>query len=741
MTKTDLPALPRFSGYTANDLSASDRREILGLFHLPPPGNMPEWLTMCKDMKALGFDEYDYLAKNREVLRADGTPYPDAELLSQWNGWHDPQNSGTILREANQNGWRSAEAREASERIKMDRELAAHRTSSNTAEPPKTAEPAPAADESEASESDPTTPTWRDEARRRIALEIPKDGGAKARELAERHRTEESQLGEGEAYLASRGLTAETIAKFPVGYCQHYHFNGTARPRCIIFYPGEPSPYWVARATEKDVPPAERALVSKSEVVGCHRLFNAPALTCGAKMVFIMEGEIDAMSIEQMGGAAVACKTRLELLAAIERAGAALTARTLIMIPDRDQNEAGDKYAATVCKTAREAGLEAYIRDLPAAEHDGKPLKDANDFLRFAPNLLRRWMAEAPAWLEGKRREGEGWTPTRLAAMSGDAWSADLLASADRGTPALPTGFSALDKLLGGGLRPGLYIIGAPPGAGKTTLALQISDHLAAEGHRTLFFSCEMEPQAIAAKTLARMTWDGVPNPAPGTLPQNMRMPNPAPWTPTEIMYMNSKGEASDRLLDDARTRHERWSRNVTIIPHEAAGTPTQIVDTLAAYTRIMGRPACVVIDYLQRLTPDRPADDTKKFLDSACRALALAAHGQDTKTVIVLIASLNREANKAAKITLESFSGSAGIGYEADCALGLREVADNGEAPRDDDALATLAARPLRRYKLQVLKARMGEAGAADLYLYGRAGRFVDARADAIEEIDWKRA
>jgi replicative DNA helicase len=250
-----------------------------------------------------------------------------------------------------------------------------------------------------------------------------------------------------------------------------------------------------------------------------------------------------------------------------------------------------------------------------------------------------------------------------------------------------------------------------------------------------------MEPQAIAAKTLARMTWDGVPNPAPGTLPQNMRMPNPAPWTPTEIMYMNSKGEASDRLLDDARTRHERWSRNVTIIPHEAAGTPTQIVDTLAAYTRIMGRPACVVIDYLQRLTPDRPADDTKKFLDSACRALALAAHGQDTKTVIVLIASLNREANKAAKITLESFSGSAGIGYEADCALGLREVADNGEAPRDDDALATLAARPLRRYKLQVLKARRGEAGAADLYLYGRAGRFVDARADAIEEIDWKRA
>lgn len=39
------------------------------------------------------------------------------------------------------------------------------------------------------------------------------------------------------------------------------------------------------------------------------------------------------------------------------------------------------------------------------------------------------------------------------------------------------TGFPALDQLLGGGLSPGLTVLGASPGLGKSTLALNIAEY------------------------------------------------------------------------------------------------------------------------------------------------------------------------------------------------------------------------------------------------------------------------
>ena len=51
----------------------------------------------------------------------------------------------------------------------------------------------------------------------------------------------------------------------------------------------------------------------------------------------------------------------------------------------------------------------------------------------------------------------------------------------ESGAGAVPTGFTPLDTILGGGmLRSGLYILAARPGMGKTTAALQFADSIAA---------------------------------------------------------------------------------------------------------------------------------------------------------------------------------------------------------------------------------------------------------------------
>ena len=66
------------------------------------------------------------------------------------------------------------------------------------------------------------------------------------------------------------------------------------------------------------------------------------------------------------------------------------------------------------------------------------------------------------------------------------------------------TGYPQFDKVLGGGFqKSGLYIIGARPGMGKTTLALNIADKVTKRGEAVLFISMEMSSKQIMAKRLA----------------------------------------------------------------------------------------------------------------------------------------------------------------------------------------------------------------------------------------------
>ncbi|QIA28076.1 DNA repair protein RadA [Thermaerobacter sp. PB12/4term] len=58
--------------------------------------------------------------------------------------------------------------------------------------------------------------------------------------------------------------------------------------------------------------------------------------------------------------------------------------------------------------------------------------------------------------------------------------------------PRLPTGMAELDRVLGGGFVPGsVVLVGGDPGVGKSTLLLQVSQHLAARGSPVLYVTGE----------------------------------------------------------------------------------------------------------------------------------------------------------------------------------------------------------------------------------------------------------
>lgn len=94
----------------------------------------------------------------------------------------------------------------------------------------------------------------------------------------------------------------------------------------------------------------------------------------------------------------------------------------------------------------------------------------------------------------GKNAQGKGYAGQTQAKV-------ELLGEIDlRELPRFSSGFSELDRVLGGGLVPGAaMLIGGSPGAGKSTLLLQVMCHLAKQRH-ALYVTGEESLQQVAMR-------------------------------------------------------------------------------------------------------------------------------------------------------------------------------------------------------------------------------------------------
>jgi replicative DNA helicase len=185
-------------------------------------------------------------------------------------------------------------------------------------------------------------------------------------------------------YPQKRGLSEETINRFKLGYIAEWKHpkapNAPASPRLII----PTSSYsYLARDT-REIIPEEQEPYSKSKV-GSIQLFNKKALQTSNKPVFIVEGELDALSIIEVGGEAVALGTTTKSKALIELLKAQKPAQPLIIALDND--EAGNKASEELITGLQGLKLPFY-RLNPYGEH-----KDANEALAadreaFPPSLF-----------------------------------------------------------------------------------------------------------------------------------------------------------------------------------------------------------------------------------------------------------------------------------------------------------------------------------------------------------------
>lgn len=498
-------------------------------------------------------------------------------------------------------------------------------------------------------------------------------------------------------YYKKRGLSEETAKHFNLGYVKEWKHPKTkaqaktsSSPMLII--PISASSY-TARCT----------IDSKMRYwdVGKKGLFNIEALK-GSEPVFIVEGELDAMSIHEVGGSALGLASTAMARQFIEAVKKTKPQAPLLIALDNDRTgkEATEKIKAE---------LEELDQDFLVVNLYGK-YKDANETLLKDRPLLT---ANVDKWRKYKGKKAEEYLKNSAKNVLEDFL--DVVTSSGD-TPRIPTGFNRLDELLDGGLYEGLYIMGAVSSLGKTTLALQIADQIAMQGKDVLIFSLEMSRHELIAKSISRRTllaaW------APENRGKYNRIQDPKTARGiTESKRYFSYRPAEHQLINEAIDDYRNYAENVFILEGIGDIGVTQIRERIEEHIKMRGKKPVVFIDYLQILAPYNDRASDKQNTDKA--VLELKRISRDLKLPVIGISSFNRQ-NYNAKVSMAAFKESGAVEYSSDVLMGL-QVTGTEEAASEEiqGIIETEKKKDDREIELVILKNRHGRANVKARFDY----------------------
>jgi hypothetical protein len=311
----------------------------------------------------------------------------------------------------------------------------------------------------------------------------------------------------------------------------------------------------------------------------------------------------------------------------------------------------------------------------------------------------------------------------------------ETLKKVEKGVDLTSTGFTNLDQTLGGGLHNGrLYVLGAIPSLGKTTLSLNIADNLARKGVDVLLFSLEMMRQELIIKLLIRHA----------TI--NARGENRNVPTYKDLLNKSLSSEKAESLLQASAEFCKGAGNKIAVVAGFGKSGLKEIADTVKLYTDCNRKPV-VMIDFLQIMNPPLNAEgklsagSDKQIMDKNLAGLKTLAIDNDIP--VWAISSLNR-LSYLNEVSFESFKETGGIETWADVVLGMHlYVPQRKEAGWDKVGLVdkrrildeAKMASP-RRIQVQTLKNRSYEFGLSAYFnYYPRYDAFTEA-AEPLEEI-----
>ena len=261
-------------------------------------------------------------------------------------------------------------------------------------------------------------------------------------------------------------------------------------------------------------------------------------------------------------------------------------------------------------------------------------------------------------------------------------------------TQGTQTGFSALDRVLAGMGKSDLVLVGARPGMGKTSFALNIATNVAKQTKKTVcIFSLEMSADQLVNRVLSSEALVNSYSLRTGEL-------SPTDWE----NLARAAGELAgcDILIDD---------------------TSGMTVTAMKAKLRRVKNLGLVVIDYLGLMSGDKHTDNRVQEVSEISRSLKIMA--KELMVPIVCCAQLSRgpESRTDKKPMLSDLRDSGAIEQDADTVIFLyrSEYYKTDEAAGQDTSIAEII----------IAKNRHGAQGTVNMGWNGQFTKFVTIADD----------
>lgn len=254
----------------------------------------------------------------------------------------------------------------------------------------------------------------------------------------------------------------------------------------------------------------------------------------------------------------------------------------------------------------------------------------------------------------------------------------------------IPTGISALDEITTGLNRSDLIIVGARPGMGKTSFALNVARNVAMQQHRTVaVFNLEMSREQMVNR------------------------------------FLSSEARVSSKKLRTGNLSPDEWTRMASAAGHLGKApiyldeTASITVPEMKARLRRLKDVGFVVIDYLQLMHSAKRTDNRVQEVSEITRSLKIMA--KELNVPVMVCAQLARTTEKQSnhRPALADLRESGSIEQDADQVLFLYR--DEYYRNEKDDPAAVESGTA----EVIVAKNRHGELGTVKLAFQGEFTQF----------------
>ena len=263
-----------------------------------------------------------------------------------------------------------------------------------------------------------------------------------------------------------------------------------------------------------------------------------------------------------------------------------------------------------------------------------------------------------------------------------------LLATDKSAAQGTPTGFSGLDKVLVGMGKSDVIIVGARPGMGKTSFALNIATNVAQSTKKKVcLFSLEMSAEQLVNRIISSEAMVDSYALRSGEL-------KPEEWE--HIAQASARLSGCDILIDD---------------------TPGITVTGMKGKLRRVDNLGLVVIDYLGLMSSDKKIENRANEVGDISRSIKVMA--KELGVPVICCAQLNRgSADRSDKRpTLTDLRDSGSIEQDADCVIFLYRD-EYYKTDAGNDAEGNIA-------EIIVAKNRHGSTGTIKVGWIGRYTKF----------------